>query len=116
MSEKFVKIKEVPLNNNCPECYNNKGLTLSFNQKFVETKYYKSITSEIQTTLICKTCNNTIYPVQWTEDIEQVFEYQQRAFTPKKPSTFIKQTTWILIIAATILIIASIAAIGYFKL
>ncbi len=87
MSEKLITIKEVNLNNNCPECYGTNGLQLTFKQKFKETNLYKSITNETTQEIECKTCNTIIYPVMWTEDIERVFNYQQKAFTPKKPST-----------------------------
>ncbi|WP_136480410.1 hypothetical protein [Cognatitamlana onchidii] len=97
MIEKFVDIKEVSLNNNCPECFSKEGLRLKFSQKIVETRFYKSITSSIKYDLFCKNCNTTIYPVQWTQDIEQVVEYQQKAFKPKQNSTFIKKLTWVLV-------------------
>ena len=105
MSEKRVTIKQVALNNNCPECYSKDGLRLTFKQKFIETKFYKSITSEIKHDIDCKTCNSVIYPVQWTDDIERVVDYNKRAFTPKKASTHLKKRTWVTIIA----IIATIA-------
>lgn len=110
MPEKFITIKEFVLNNNCPECYSKDGLRLAFKQKFIETKFYKSITKDIKNSIVCKTCNTTIYPVQWTDDIERVFEYHQKAFQPKKPSTYLKKASWIAIISVivTIAIIASL--------
>lgn len=97
MHDKFILIKKVALKNNCPECYSSEGLNLSFNQRFVETKFYKSITTEVKHEIKCKTCNTIIYPVQWTDDIERVVEYQQRAFTPKNTSTYLKKASWIII-------------------
>ncbi|WP_298531205.1 hypothetical protein [uncultured Algibacter sp.] len=97
MSETFIDIKEVAINNNCPECYSKDGLRLKFKQKCINTKLYKSITSEIKHEIACKTCNSLIYPVQWTDDIERVFEYQKRAFTPKAKSTYLKKTSWLII-------------------
>jgi hypothetical protein len=47
MAEKLIDAKEVALKNNCPECYDNSGLRLTFRQKIKDTKFYKSITSEI---------------------------------------------------------------------
>ncbi len=106
MQDKFILIKEVNLKNNCPECYNNEGLNLSFKQRFIETKFKKSITDEIKYEIACKTCNNIIYPVQWTDDIERVVEYQKKAFKPKKPSVYLKKMSWIIIgIILTIIII-----------
>ncbi|TXG36854.1 hypothetical protein [Seonamhaeicola maritimus] len=105
MTESFIKLKEVVLKNNCPECYSNEGLRLSFKQKLIETKFYKSITSEVNHSLECKVCNTTIYPVQWTDDIERVFEYQQKAVKPKKASKYLKQASWISILLFALVII-----------
>ena len=108
MSEKLITIKEVALNNNCPECYSKKGLLLTFQQKLKETKFYKSITSKITHKIECKTCNTIIYPVQWTEDIERVFEYQKKAFVPKKSSKYFKKAYWITITLILIVVIVII--------
>jgi len=108
MAEKLIKIKEVNLNNNCPECYSTNGLQLTFKQKFKETNLYKSVTAETAQEIECKTCNTIIYPVMWTDDIERVFNYQQKAFTPKKPSTQLKKKAWLLIAVLGIIIITGI--------
>ena len=106
-TEKLITIKDKALNNHCPECF-SKTLHVAFKQKYVETNLYKSITNETVGELYCKTCNNVIYPVQWTEDIEQVYEYHQRAFTPKKFSMKLKKTGWLLVIVGTLLILAAV--------
>ncbi|WP_034041925.1 hypothetical protein [Wocania ichthyoenteri] len=116
MSEKFITIKEVALNNNCPECYSKDGLRLTFKQKLLETKFYKSITKEISHSITCETCNTTIYPVRWTDDIERVFEYQKKAFVPKKASTYLKKLSWIVIIFIAIVITATVFTVLYTKL
>ena len=103
MAEKQITIKEAKLNNNCPVCYSKKGLRLSFRQKIVETKLYKSITPEITNDIECRNCRTIIYPVQWTDDLERVFEYHKKTIVPKKTSTYLKKGAWI-IIMATILI------------
>ena len=108
MEEKFITIKEVALINNCPECYNTNGLQLTFKQRFVETKFYRSITKETTHLLECNTCNTTIYPVRWTEDIERVFNYHQKAFTPKETSVKLKRSAWILIIGIIFFIVVLI--------
>ena len=97
MTERLITIKEVKLNNNCPECYNTNGLHLTFKQKFKENHLYRSITSETTQEIECKTCNTMIYPVMWTEDIERVFNYQKKAFVPKKATTQLKKRAWLLI-------------------
>ena len=106
MKESYITIKEVALKNNCPECGNNEGLRLTFKQKFIESRFYKSISKETSHTLTCKTCDTIIYPVSWNEDIERVFKYQQRAFVPKKASLKLNNKAWFFIgIALTSLII-----------
>ncbi len=105
MSEKLITVKEVTLNNNCPECFSKEGLQLTFKQKFIETPFSKSITQDITTEMDCSICNTAIYPVSWTEDIERVYEYQLKAFTPKKTSTKLKKLSWILIGSAIALIV-----------
>ncbi len=113
MSETLVTIKEVTLNNNCPECYSKDGLRLTFKQKFVETTFYKSITSKVTHKIECKTCNSIIYPVQWTEDIERVFEYQKKAFIPRKASTYLKKASWIVLVSILAIIIAIIIVVSF---
>ena len=105
MPDKLITIKEVVLKNNCPECYSKEGLRLTFKQRFKETNFYKLITDEVKYEIECKTCNTSIYPVLWTEDIERVFEYQKKAFTPKKASRYFKKASWIVIISVGILIL-----------
>ncbi|RSK41816.1 hypothetical protein [Mangrovimonas spongiae] len=107
MEERFFTVKEATLNNNCPECYNNTGLHLTFKQKFIETKLYKSITNETSQEIECKVCNTIIYPARWTDDIDRVYNYHQRAFIPKKASTKLKQLAW-LIIGISIVVAAGI--------
>ncbi|MDO5978477.1 hypothetical protein [Flavivirga spongiicola] len=113
MSEKLVTIKEVILKNNCPECYSNEGLRLTFKQKVIDTKFYRSMTSQISHEIACKICNTIIYPVKWTDDIERVFEYQKKAFVPKRASTYLKKTSWIAIILIIIIAIAIILLAMY---
>lgn len=116
MSEKLVTIKEVVLKNNCPECYSKEGLRLSFKQKIIDTKFYKSITSQISHEIDCKKCHTVIYPVKWTDDIERVFEYQKKAFVPKRASTYLKKIAWITIILTIIIAIAAILLAIYANL
>ena len=104
MEEKFFTLKEVNLNNNCPECYSRDGLQLTFLQKFVENKFYKAITTQTKKKLVCTTCDTDIFPVRWTEDIEQVVAYQNRAATPKPKSFKLKKLAWILIIIDVVII------------
>ena len=110
MTENYVTVKDVSLNNNCPECFSKDGLRLVFKQRIVETTFYKSITKDFKKELTCNTCNNIIYPVNWTDDIERVLEYQEKAFTLKKASTYFKTPFWIAVSLISILITAIIVA------
>ena len=59
--QKLITVKEVALNNNCPECFSKEGLQLTFKQKFIETifiKHYQEITTEMH----CNTCNTIFIP------------------------------------------------------
>jgi hypothetical protein len=106
MHENLITVKEVSLNNNCPECYSKEGLILIFKQKVKETSFYKAITSEIKNDIQCKKCNSNIYPERWTEDIERIVAYHKKAFTPMATSTYLKKMSWI--IGVSFLIIALI--------
>ncbi|WP_308991467.1 hypothetical protein QLS71_005470 [Mariniflexile litorale] len=113
MTEKFVFIKEVHLNNNCPICYNSDGLHLTIKQKTVENSFYKAITADIKYDMVCKTCNSTIYPVNWTDDIERVFEYHKKAFTPQTPTTHLKKVSRLAIFSGIIVAICIVAILIY---
>lgn len=104
MKETYITIKDVPLNNNCPECFSKEGLQLTFMQKFIETAFYKSITNEVSQKMICTICNSIIYPERWTDDIERVFEYQKKAFEPKKTAFQLKKVTWLIIVFIAIIL------------
>lgn len=105
MEEKFFTVKAVTLNNHCPECYSKDGLKLIFKQKFLENTFYRAISKDIKHSMVCNTCSTEIFPVRWTNDLEQIFDYQQRALVPK-PATFkLKKLSWILLIAAITLIV-----------
>lgn len=105
MNGKLITVKEVSLNNNCPECFSKEGLELTFKQKFIETMFSKSITQDISTEMLCNICSTIIYPVNWTEDIERVYSYQMKAFTPKKASKKFKTPFWIIIGILAVLLI-----------
>lgn len=109
--DKLITVKEVVLKNNCPECYSNAGMQLTFKQRFIETTFYKRITNEIEHVLTCQTCHSTIYPIQWDEHIERVFEYQKKAFVPKKTSRRFKKPTYIIFGIICFIIIAVIIGV-----
>ncbi|WP_460220674.1 hypothetical protein [Psychroserpens sp. MEBiC05023] len=105
MKQQHFTLKEVSLNNNCPECYSNEGLVLTFKQRFVENALYKAITQDTIHEMHCTICNTDIFPIRWTNNIEQVVAYQERAITPKPKSLKLKKLAWILILVDVILIL-----------
>jgi len=107
-AQQYFTLKEVQLNNNCPECYSNEGLELTFKQRFVENVLYKAISQDTIHEMRCNTCNTDIFPVRWTNDIDQVVAYHKRAVVPKPKSLKLKQLAWILIIADILLFIVVI--------
>lgn len=116
MKTQFLTLKEVKLHNNCPECFSNDGLHLSFKQKFVQNALYKSVTSDIKNEMQCRTCNSAIFPGSWTREIDQVVAYQERAIKPKPKSIKLTKLAWIIIILDAILIIGVLLfAFGVFS-
>lgn len=117
MDAQYITIKTVPLNNNCPECYSREGLQLTFKQRFKETQLYKSLTAETKKELHCDICKTQVFPVEWTDDIERVVDYQQKAFKPKATTFKLKRLAWILIIAIDLIILLLILyAVGIIKI
>ncbi|MBR9845089.1 MAG: hypothetical protein GYB35_02780 [Algicola sp.] len=104
-TQQFFTLKEVQLNNNCPECYSNEGLELTFKQRLVENLFYKAITQDTIYEMHCNTCDTDIFPVRWTDDIEQVVDYQKRAVTPKSKSLKLKKAGWVFIIVDVLLFV-----------
>lgn len=106
-SSRFFTLKEARLSNNCPECYSNDSLELTFKQKLSENIFYKAITADIKSQMQCHNCNTQIFPVRWTDDIERVVDYQKRAVQPKPKSFKLKPLAWAFI-AFDLLLLVSI--------
>ena len=70
--------------NNCPTCFGTAGLEFTFTQEEKETAFLKKPSATIDSKLYCHTCKNHIYPVNWTEDIERVFEYNKKIAADKR--------------------------------
>ena len=116
MEAKYFTLHSVLLNNNCPECYSREGLELTFKQRFKENRFYKSISNDTISHLKCSNCETDIFPVRWTNDIERVVEYHNKAFTPKASSFKLKKLSWVLmIIFDTLIILALLYAFGVFE-
>jgi len=100
-----ITLKETKLTNNCPECYSNDGMTLSFKQERQKSKFLVRTKKNISESIVCDKCETIIYPGQWTMDIERVYHYHKKTITPASGS--LKFTT-----ASYILLILMIALIG----
>lgn len=104
MQKKTHQLHAAQLNNNCPECYATNGLELIFTQEEMENKLYSRASKEIIELMHCKNCDHTIYPVNWTEDIERVYDYHKKLAIPKSTSIKLKPLAYLLIIADALLI------------
>ncbi len=83
--EKQIVIKDAEISNNCPVCFNQE-LKLTFYQKHKYNLFFQRITGEVTSEIKCKKCYSIIYPVNWTPDIERVFEYYNKLVEPDRPS------------------------------
>jgi len=104
MDDKFFTLKTFSLNNHCPECYSREGLELTFKQKFVENVLFKAISADTIHSLFCTKCNTEIFPVRWTDDVDQVVDYHIRATTPKPTSLKLKKLSWLLIVLVILIV------------
>ncbi|MDH3698156.1 MAG: hypothetical protein OER83_00160 [Flavobacteriaceae bacterium] len=98
--EKQIVIKEAKLTNNCPECFNT-DLTLTFFQKLTSGAFFHRITSEVSRSLVCNKCGSTIYPVAWTDEIENSVRYFEKLATPRKSRV---RVTYIFIISVVFIL------------
>ncbi|MBZ0327590.1 MAG: hypothetical protein K8F54_08315 [Altibacter sp.] len=92
------------LTNNCPTCFANQGLEFTFSQEETETKYYTKAGSRIFESLYCHSCNNTIYPVNWTDDIERVYQYNKKLVNPKNTTIRLKTSAYLLLLLFVVLV------------
>jgi len=100
------------LNNNCPECYASNGLEISFSQVEVENNFYSKNLKTIEETLYCHSCKNVIYPVNWTEDIERVYQYHKKQASPKSSKAHLKPIAYGIIALGCIGIVSLIYFLG----
>ena len=110
MTIKTHKLHNARLKNNCPTCFGTDGLEFTFTQDEKETLLFKKPAVQIAEKLYCHTCNNAIYPVNWTEDIERVYDYNKKIAETNKQYLKVKPLFYVLIIASIVLV----AAITYF--
>ena len=100
-----ILLKEIDLQNNCPECFSQVGLRLRFYQRFHQNLFFKRLTNEVNNVMDCQKCGSTIYPVQWTEDIERVHEYYTKLVKPRKTSFKLTKWGYVLVFADVLLVV-----------
>ncbi len=106
MSSKTHTLHTAHLKNNCPTCFGKNGLQFTFTQEEKETPFFRKPAVLIDETLYCNTCNNIIYPVNWTEDIERVFDYNKKIAETNKQYLKVKPLFYISVVVAIVLVAA----------
>lgn len=106
MSQKSNTLHTARLKNNCPICFGRDGLELTFIQDEKENVLFHKPNHKITETLYCHNCKNTIYPVNWTEDIERVYDYNKKIAETQRQYLQVKPLFYILIITAIIIVAA----------
>ena len=96
------------LTNNCPECYGTDGLKFTFSQVLKENFLFKRPGKQIKEALVCHSCNTTIYPVNWTTDIERVHEYNRKLAEEQRLNTTIKPAFYLLILIDLVIVVGLI--------
>lgn len=99
-------IHTAKVTNNCPECYSTEGLELTFTQQEVQNKLFRYVRKEVKDRLYCKKCDQTIYPVKWTEDIERVHEYNRKLLQTMGLNLKILPLGWVLLTTDALLLLA----------
>jgi len=95
MIEKKINLYIADLKNNCPVCYTDNGMQLSFFQIEKETRYFLKSDKEIQGSIFCSNCNQSIYPIQYTKDMELVYDYHSKKVEAIKPKYKFKTPVFI---------------------
>ncbi len=107
-----IVIKDADITNNCPECYNQE-LKLTFYQKHTYNAFFHRTTDEVTHEIKCKKCYSLIYPVNWTTDIERVFEYYNKLVKPDKAS--VRFTTLFFILLVLVLAVVGVLVYMYLE-
>lgn len=112
MSKTAHLIHQATLKNNCPECFATNGIKISFYQEEKENAVQTKASNMIKTALQCQTCHSYIYPIQYTEDIERVYEYHYKQALPLKRKSKWKPLAFVLLL----LLICAFSICVYFIL
>lgn len=104
MGEKTNILHTARLKNNCPTCFQTDGLEFTFSQTEKENAFVHKPNPKIEESLYCHNCRNNIYPVNWTEDIERVYDYNKKLAETNKQYLTIKPLVYILIVLAIVIV------------
>ncbi len=106
MTLKTHKLHSARSKNNCPTCFGTEGLEFTFTQEEKDGAFFTKPTKQIDEALYCHNCKNMIYPVNWTEDIERVYEYNKKLAETQRQFLKVKPLFYIVILAAIIVVAA----------
>ena len=62
MKAEYKILKEANLTNNCPVCYANDGMVISFKQKKLKSGLMRRTLKEVEDKIECLKCKSHIYP------------------------------------------------------
>jgi len=108
MTQKTNILHTAKLKNNCPTCFGTDGLEFTFTQDENENVLVHRPDKEIKNSLYCHNCKNAIYPVNWTEDIERVYDYNRKIAETNRQYLKVKPLFYILILVAVLLVAATV--------
>lgn len=109
----FDPIGNKNLTNKCPDCKKSESLELTFYQKRIEGPFSTKITKKVSGILYCHNTKTEISPVQWTKDIEDVFNTEKQRLTLQPKSTKYNKWFYGLLI---FLVIAAITIVSLFMI
>ena len=108
MTRKTHKLRSAQVKNNCPTCFGTNGLEFTFTQEEKENAFFIKPASQIDESLYCHNCKNMIYPINWTEDIELVYNYNKKMAESQRQYLKVKPLLYIVILVAIIVVAAVI--------
>lgn len=106
MTQKSNTLRTARLKNNCPTCFGTDGLEITFTQNEEENAFFHKPNPKIDESIFCHNCKNPIYPVNWTEDIERVYDYNKKIAETNRQYLKVKPLFYILIVTAIIVVAA----------
>ena len=110
MKSEYLLLKKTEINSNCPECYATDGLSLSFKQEKISSRFVSNYKNQIIERMYCTKCETDIFPGRYTDDIQRVYDYHKKTITPQ-PSNIRLSTISYCMIGIGVLIIAGLVSL-----